>query len=84
MMNLLEALAAHPAPVNLKRLADETRLHPSTAHRILNVMVLKRMVDRIEPGTYCLGTRLFELGALVRSRISTRDEPPDQQPESKS
>ncbi|MEO7726508.1 MAG: IclR family transcriptional regulator [Burkholderiales bacterium] len=74
MMNLLEALAAHPGPVNLKLLAAETRLHPSTAHRILNVMVGNRMVDRIEPGTYRLGMRLLELGSLVRSRINVLDE----------
>ena len=49
-MNLLEALAAHPAPANLKMLAAATRLHPSTAHRILNVMVRNRMVERIEHG----------------------------------
>jgi DNA-binding IclR family transcriptional regulator len=73
MMSLLEALAAHAAPVNLKLLAEQTRLHPSTAHRILNVMVRNRMVDRVEPGTYCLGMRLSELGALVRER--TGDEP---------
>ena len=75
MMSLLEALARHPAPVNLKQLATETSLHPSTAHRILNVMVGNRMVDRIEPGTYRLGVRLLELGALVRLRIGTREEP---------
>jgi DNA-binding IclR family transcriptional regulator len=68
MMNLLNALAEHPSPVNLKMLAQATKLHPSTAHRILNVMVRNRMVDRIEPGTYCLGTRLLEFGALVRAR----------------
>ena len=68
MMSLLEALAAHPVPVNLKLLAEQTRLHPSTAHRILNVMVRNRMVDRVEPGTYCLGMRLSEFGALVRER----------------
>ena len=68
MMSLLEALAAHPAPVSLKLLAEQTRLHPSTAHRILNVMVRNRMVDRVEPGTYCLGLRLHELGTLVRER----------------
>jgi len=84
MMNLLEALAAHPAPVNLKRLAEATRLHPSTAHRILNVMVGKRMVDRVGPGTYCLGMRLFELGALVRERTSSRDETPDLPPADKN
>src|SRR3954470_6712289 len=68
MVTLLEALAANPAPVNLKRLAQATQLHPSTAHRILNVMVRNRIVDRIEPGTYCLGTRLAEYGTLVRAR----------------
>src|SRR5215212_12026982 len=75
MMNLLEALAANPAPVNLKRLAQTTQLHPSTAHRILNVMVRNRMVDRIEPGTYCLGMRLAEFGTLVRARTGVGEAP---------
>jgi DNA-binding IclR family transcriptional regulator len=74
MMSLLAALARHAAPVNLKQLATETRLHPSTAHRILSVMVDNRLVDRIEPGTYRLGIRLLELGTLVKSRISVRQE----------
>src|SRR5215210_5900077 len=74
MMSLLDALAQHPNPVNLKQLATETTLHPSTAHRILGVMVESRLVDRIEPGTYRLGIRLLELGSLVRSRISVRQE----------
>jgi DNA-binding IclR family transcriptional regulator len=33
-----------------------------------------RLVDRIEPGTYRLGIRLLELGSLVKSRISVRQE----------
>ncbi len=74
MMRLLGALGGHPSPVNLKQLATETRLHPSTAHRILSVMVVHRLVDRIEPGTYRLGIRLLELGTLVKSRISVRQE----------
>lgn len=74
MMNLLGALSRHATPVNLKQLATETRLHPSTAHRILSVMVENRLVDRIEPGTYRLGIRLLELGSLVKSRISVRQE----------
>src|SRR5262245_11024992 len=74
MMRLLAALARHPSPVNLKQLAGETRLHPSTAHRILSVMVDNRLVDRIEPGTYRLGIRLLELGSLVKSRVSVRQE----------
>ena len=73
-MGLLGALARHATPVNLKQLAAETRLHPSTAHRILSVMVDNRLVDRIEPGTYRLGIRLLEFGSLVKSRISVRQE----------
>ena len=74
MMSLLDALARHTVPVNLKQLATETSLHPSTAHRILGVMVVSHLVDRIEPGTYRLGLRLVELGNLVKSRISVRLE----------
>ena len=74
MMALLDALSGHTTPVNLKQLATDTGLHPSTAHRILGVMVESRLVDRIEPGTYRLGIRLLELGNLVKSRISVRQE----------
>ena len=73
MMHLMDALARHSLPVNLKQLALETGLHPSTAHRILAVMVDNRLVDRIEPGTYRLGIRLLELGNLVKIRISVRE-----------
>lgn len=74
MMGLLNALAGHAVPVNLKQLATQTGLHPSTAHRILAVMVDNRLVDRIEPGNYRLGIRLLELGNLVKSRLSVRQE----------
>lgn len=73
-MDLLDSLARVQDPVNLKRLANITGLHPSTAHRILNMLVEYRMVDRVEPGTYRLGIRLLELGNLVKSRINLRQE----------
>lgn len=73
MMSLLDTLAQYPDPVSLKDLAGATGLHPSTAHRILNDMVLKRFVDRVEPGTYRLGMRLLELGNIVRSRLNVRE-----------
>jgi DNA-binding IclR family transcriptional regulator len=75
MFSLLDALERHNAPVNLKQLAAETALHPSTAHRILNAMVQNRMVDRIEPGTYRLGSRLAELGRRVLSNESAERAP---------
>ena len=73
-MNLLDALAAQTSAVSLKELASSTGLHPSTAHRILNDMVVGRFVDRGEqPGTYRLGMRLLELGNLVKARLSVRE-----------
>ncbi len=74
MMKLLEALAAHAEPVTLKQLASLTGLHPSSAHRILNVMVEKGLVSKQEPGTYRLGLKLLELGNLVRTRLDIRRE----------
>ena len=74
MMQLLDVLSQHTVPATLKQLATTTKLHPSTAHRILGVMVDNRLVDRIEPGMYRLGIRLVELGSLVKSRISVRQE----------
>lgn len=73
MVTLLDALAAYPDPVSLKDLATATSLHPSTAHRILHDLVLKRLVDRSPTGSYRLGMRLLELGNIVKSRLDVRE-----------
>ena len=73
MTKLLEVLARHPQPVGLKTLAQASGLHPSTTHRILGALVNDRMVERVDPGGYRLGTRLLELGNLVKGRIGVRE-----------
>jgi DNA-binding IclR family transcriptional regulator len=73
MMSLLDALARAPDPVSLKQLAQQTGLHPSTAHRILSAMTAAGFAARADPGTYRLGIRLLELGNIVKSRISIRE-----------
>ncbi|HXW63718.1 MAG TPA: IclR family transcriptional regulator [Burkholderiaceae bacterium] len=74
MMSLLNVLATRSGSVSLKDLAQATSLHPSTAHRILNDMVVGRFVDRGEQaGSYRLGMRLLELGNLVKARLSVRE-----------
>ena len=80
MMTLLDVLADHHCAVSLKQLAQESGLHPSTAHRILAAMALRGFVERGDSGTYRLGIRLLELGNLVKSRIDIRDvaKPPMQ------
>ncbi len=70
---LLDLLAAQREPVSLKAICEQTGLHPSTAHRILNDLGVGRFVDRPEPGTYRLGMRLLELGNLVKARLDVRD-----------
>ena len=74
MTQLLDALAARSGAVHLKDLSLTTGLHPSTAHRILNVMCDQRMVERVDAGSYKLGIRLLELGNLFKQRISVREE----------
>lgn len=70
---LLDALAAESDPVALKDLARSTGLHTSTAHRILNDLVIGRYVDRVDNGMYQLGMRLLELGSLVKGRLNVRE-----------
>ncbi len=72
-MSLLDALAAQSDPVTLKELSKSTGLHPSTAHRILNDLVLGRYVERVDNGLYQLGMRLLELGSLVKGRLDVRE-----------
>lgn len=72
-MKLLDVLSYYHEPVSLKQLAQETGLHPSTAHRILGAMAASGFAERDEPGSYRLGIRLLELGNLVKSRINIRD-----------
>lgn len=72
-MRLLDALAERSDPVSLKDLALATDLHPSTAHRILNDLVVGRLVERVDSGHYMLGMRLLELGHLVKNRLDVRE-----------
>jgi DNA-binding IclR family transcriptional regulator len=70
---LLDVLALHQDPVSLKILSEQSGLHPSTAHRILNDLTIGRFVDRPEAGSYRLGMRLLELGNLVKARLDVRE-----------
>lgn len=73
MFVLLDILAARDEPVSLKEISEKSGLHPSTAHRILNDLVIGRFVERPDTGTYRLGMQFLELGNLVKARLSVRD-----------
>ena len=74
MMELIDVLSQSEEPVNLKDLAKNAQLHPSTAHRILNALTQYRIIDRVEAGSYRLGTRLLELGNITKTHIDFRRE----------
>ena len=73
MFALMDVLAAKDGLTSLKDISEQTGLHPSTTHRILNDLVCGRYVDRPEPGQYRLGMRLLELGNFVKGRLNVRD-----------
>ena len=73
MFSLLDTLAHEGDAMSLKLISEQTGLHPSTAHRILNDLAVGGMVERSGPGAYRLGIRLLTLGNLVKSRLDVRD-----------
>lgn len=66
---LLEAITAHPEPASLKLLSAETRLHPSTAFRILNALAKHGLVERTSTGHYALGVKLLHFGSHVHGKV---------------
>jgi IclR family transcriptional regulator, carbohydrate utilization repressor len=73
MYSLLDLLSRREGTVSLKELSEQSGLHLSTTHRILNDLQLGGFVDRPEQGQYRLGLRLLELGNIVKSRFNVRD-----------
>ncbi|WP_028604063.1 IclR family transcriptional regulator [Ottowia thiooxydans] len=73
MFALIDVLASREEAMSLKQISEQTGLHPSTTHRILNDLASGRFVDRPEAGSYRLGMRLLELGNLVKGRLNVRD-----------
>ena len=74
MMELIDVLSKSGNPMNLKDLSQITNLHPSTTHRILNALTQYRIIDKVQTGSYRLGTRLLELGNITKTRMDIRKE----------
>ena len=67
--SLLDSIAAHPEPASLKSLSADTRLHPSTAFRILQSLAEHRFVERTPSGQYTLGVKLLHYGSRVHGKV---------------
>lgn len=69
MTALLEAITTRAEPASLKFLSAETRLHPSTAFRILNALAKHELVERTGVGRYTLGVKLLRYGSYVHGKV---------------
>jgi len=74
---LLEAIAASNSPASLKILSAESRLHPSTAFRILASLIENGFVERDNSGHYFIGRKISRLANSVRRGIDLREEARD-------
>jgi DNA-binding IclR family transcriptional regulator len=69
---LLDCFTANEPVLTLAQLATRTGIPRSTVHRLANVLVEQRLLERAESG-FRLGLRQFELGELVEDRRKLRD-----------
>lgn len=67
---LLAAFDDDEPELNSTQLAERSGLPMSTAHRIATELVRHRLLTKTTHGTFCVGTRLWEIGEL--SPLSSR------------
>jgi IclR family transcriptional regulator, KDG regulon repressor len=73
-LSIIDALTKVRSDAGLAELAEQVKLHKSTAHRLLSILERHRIVERdSETGRYRLGLRLFELGTIAMDRFNIRD-----------
>lgn len=69
-LTLIEVLAASAEPRGVTSLAQELGLTKSNVHRLLITLASRGYVRRTKASSYELGSKIWELGILVRSRLS--------------
>lgn len=74
LTKLLDAIAAYDDSATLKCLSADTKLHPSTAYRILASLIENELVTRNDTGDYQLGRKLMMLGCQVNVKQDLRQE----------
>jgi IclR family transcriptional regulator, acetate operon repressor len=63
---ILECVAAAPTPATAARVATESGLSLSTVSRIMRDLAEDQLLDRLDDGTYLLGSRMFRMVRQAR------------------
>lgn len=71
-MELLDLLSESDTLPGLAAVCQGTRLHKSTAHRLLMVLERAGMIERTEENRFRLGLKLYELGLRALDQIDLR------------
>jgi DNA-binding IclR family transcriptional regulator len=72
---VLEVLRGHPDGLNLQEIAMQLKLHRTITYRLLNTLMVHRLVRRIDDNRYCLGTGLMELARSVVPHLQVVAQP---------
>ncbi|WP_018420219.1 MULTISPECIES: IclR family transcriptional regulator [Paraburkholderia] len=73
-LQLLALIADAGGTVSVKQIAEQMRLAPSTAHRLLNLLKKEGFVDSaVEGRQYVIGAQFYRVAARVVNAVSPRD-----------
>ncbi|GCE22332.1 IclR family transcriptional regulator [Dictyobacter kobayashii] len=70
-LQVLDVLANYPAGLSINDIAQELKLHRTITYRLLNTLVVHRLVRRMDDSRYCLGVGLLELARHVVPRLQS-------------
>jgi IclR family transcriptional regulator, KDG regulon repressor len=68
--DILLAFTLRQNVLSLGEIAEKSNLPKPTAHRLIQSLISRGLMQRAPDGRYELGYRMYELGAIARSRFS--------------
>lgn len=72
-LSIIEALADKGQPTGLGEIAEMVDLSPSTAHRLLNTLMVRGFVDQDSDSRYRLGIKLFRIGNAASYALDIKE-----------
>ncbi|MCK8816713.1 IclR family transcriptional regulator [Natroniella sulfidigena] len=71
-LDILEILVEVQRPITLSEISKKAELNISTAHRLLNTLVMRGFAAQEESGKYKLGLHLFEIAGTLENSMDLK------------